>query len=202
MGTDSAVSDPLSVAQAYVSAFAARDWRALAGLLDPEWLADFREDRIEHARTIEAPEQGGDQAVGYPGLPPEVAAWFRAQRSAFSRSHECSVASEFAGVRSSGELASLDSVDVLVSAFESFFPKGYRMPEHQWLGVVLEKDSAHVVYRASRPEIPEHSSVDLISLRWTTDGWRVLCDRGGPFQLPGFGAGVTMVGHVTAPVES
>lgn len=197
--TRSAFADPFTVAQSYVSTLSARDWRTLARLLDPEWLTDFRAERIDYARQLEVPDRDTDRAGGALQPPPELAEWLRAQGIGSAGPSRPSVQNEFAGVRTADELARLDAAGVLASAFEAFFPKKHRMPEHQWLGIATEAEWAHIVYRATWPEVPDHSSVDLISLRRTPGGWRVLCSREGPFGLPGFGAGMTIIAGGGSP---
>jgi hypothetical protein len=186
------MTDPADVAQRFCTALDHGDWLAITALTDPEWLHDFADERLEHARSLERASERQEYA-GPPDAPPEVRRWF-AERTVPGLALS-SLAEDFAGIQTAAELETLTPAQIAAKALQGLFGRARGEIARTWLGVVSEgADHAHAVYRVRFPSVPDdEGSVGILSMRRTPTGWRVLWDGQGPFGLPGFGPHTYMV---------
>lgn len=195
------MTDAADVARRFCIALDHGDWLAITALTDPEWLRDFADERLEHARTLERDSERQEYA-GPPDAPPEVRRWL-AERM-YSGLALSSLAEDFAGVETAAELETMTPQQIAAGALQGLFGRVRGEIARTWLGVVDEgTDRAHAVYRVRFPSVPDdEGSVAIVSMRRTSAGWRVLWDGRGPFGLPGFGPHTYMVARAPRSTDS
>jgi hypothetical protein len=201
-----AFAEAAEAAEAVVrTAFAeieAMRWDAVASLVHPETLERFREWQIDIARTSEHQLDEGTLARE-PELPPEVAAWFDAQRKKqeeYWEEYGPRLSHTFAGIEKFEELESLSATELFARYLQAQDPreqalrqarregkeisiagieKELMVEQRVVVGSVMEDDStAQVIYRTRTklklmPEGDEGRAA-VVTVRRTPEGWRIL----------------------------
>lgn len=185
--------EPANVARRFCAALDTGDWLTVAELTDPDWLREFADDRLEHARSPERGSHPLTHADGPRDAPPEVRKWF-AERSAKALANS-SLVDEFPGVETVAKLEKLTPPRLAAKALEGVFGSARQEVDRTWLGVVNEGvEYAHALYRFRFHADPDpNGGVGVLSMRRTSTGWGVLWNGQGPFGLPGFGPNTYMV---------
>lgn len=149
-------------------------WDAVASLMHPVTLKRFREWQIDLARTSERQLDEGSRDHER-NLPPEVAAWFDAQRKKeeeYCEQHGPRLSHTFAGIE-----------------------KKLVVEERVVIGSVAEDDSTVQVVCRTRSKlklIPEDDEgrVEVITVRRTPEGWRILAGPSDSIFLEGPSYGI------------
>jgi hypothetical protein len=173
---------PAGAARAAFSALEARDWRALAALVDPRALAEFREDFLQ---PLEQFDSTGERA------------------SALNPERE--LGPSFAGVRSLAALRALPATDLYARDMAGqwrfvgeAFVRSARVTRAV-VGTVAEGDStAHVVYRlrVARGTRRPNSVAQVITARRVAGAWRLVPNADLTYPLAAYYSDGRVVGAV------
>lgn len=193
-------------------------WDAVASLMHPVTLKRFREWQIDLARTSERQLDEGSRDHER-NLPPEVAAWFDAQRKKeeeYWEQHGPRLSHTFAGIETIEELESLSAAELFARYLQAQDPreqalrqaqregkeisiagieKKLMVEERVVIGSVAEDDSTVQVVCRTRSKlklIPEDDEgrVEVITVRRTPEGWRILAGPSDSIFLEGPSYGI------------
>jgi hypothetical protein len=166
--------NPRELVAAVLAALEDGAWSTVAAHVSPTAAAAFRDEELQKARHQEALSQSDFTEAG---LPAPIAEWFQSRRSGLSlleRVYAVTTASEFE------QLSAPTVVERFLRAKHAPRPQGSGRERRLVVGAIAESDDlAHVVFRRPtwRPRQARESSVDVLTVRRTDEGWR--CELNG-----------------------
>ncbi|HET9982406.1 MAG TPA: hypothetical protein VFQ38_02410 [Longimicrobiales bacterium] len=188
---------------------AAKDWSGVAAMVHPRTLEGFRASQIRTARATERARAEPPQ-VGPPDAPPEVRAWFEAQRKKHEALFATALEAELSGAQTLAELETLPAAAVFARWLAANDPRervarvlaarGVTSPAQQGaaepfaeqrrvLGAVLEDDSTASVVFVAGPAAPGQGDPErrkgVATFRRTEAGWRLWDGWGETGIFPG-----------------
>jgi hypothetical protein len=197
-GSAEAAAGAEAVVRTAFAEIEAMRWGAVAALVHPVALEKFRAWQVERARDLERYDNEVSRA---PEMPPEVVAWFEAQRKkqeAYWEEYGPRLSHSFAGVETLEQLESLSAKELFARHLQAHDPReqalrqarlmGEELPitgleselivdERVVVGSVVEDDSTTQVIYRTRSKLDregDEGRAAVVTVRRAPEGWRIL----------------------------